>query len=548
MNEYIAAAVDELYELGVREVVISPGSRSTPLAMLFCEHSFKVYVNIDERSAAFFALGIAKEFKRPVVLVCTSGSAVAHYFPAVIEAKHSRVPLIILTADRPSELQRVGAPQTIDQNKLYGDFLKYYEELAIPEEKLLYTYPRMVMRKAYLYCQGIPKGPVQINIPLREPLVPELKEKYFQAGRDKKAFQFLSGKYEVEFDYSCFYGKKVIIAAGGDASSNYGEEIISLGEKLKAPVLADPLSNIRSYKNKVIVDSYDAFLKDKAVRKMLQPDYILLFGQPPVSKRLQQFIKENESSECLQIDTALEYRNPSLTTTKYIQADAKKFAMQINYTSSDEEYLGAWQKLQRDMREKLERAREEEILFEGKIVQLTQDIMPENSRLVAANSMSIRDLDYFWKAENKAVKLLCNRGVNGIDGTISTALGVSTAGYPTVLLTGDLAFFHDMNGLLLGKTHGLNLVIILINNDGGGIFQYLPQKGSKHFDYLFKTPHGMDFQGVQALYGVGYHKVTDYENYKSSLEKALSSKGISIIEVDTEMDISYELHEKYTRL
>lgn len=203
MNEYIASVVDELYELGVREVVISPGSRSTPLSMLFCEYKkYKVYLNIDERSSAFFALGIAKEQYRPVALVCTSGSAVAHYFPAITEARHSRIPLIILTADRPPELQNVGAPQTINQNNIFGGFANYYEELAIPNESNFYTYPRIVMRKAFLKCQGNPKGPAHINIPLREPLVPELDQKYFEYGRDDIPFHFESGVEQVQFDVS----------------------------------------------------------------------------------------------------------------------------------------------------------------------------------------------------------------------------------------------------------------------------------------------------------------------------------------------------------
>ena len=175
MNEYIAVAIDELSLLGIKEAVLSPGSRSTPLSMWFCEHSeIHTYLNIDERSAAFFALGIAKKKNRPVVLVCTSGSAAAHYLPAVTEAKRSRIPLILLTADRPAELQNVGAPQTINQHKIFGEFLNYYEELSIPDEKQQFVYPRIVMQKAYLKCNGMNAGPVQINIPIREPLVPDL--------------------------------------------------------------------------------------------------------------------------------------------------------------------------------------------------------------------------------------------------------------------------------------------------------------------------------------------------------------------------------------
>lgn len=549
MNEYIALAVDELYRLGLREIVLSPGSRSTPLSMLFCEYKkFKVYLDIDERSAAFFALGISKEFSRPVILVCTSGSAAGHYLPAVMEAKYSRIPLIILTADRPPELQNVGAPQTINQNNIFGGFVNYNEELSVPDEKNYYTYPRIVMRKAFLKCQGVVKGPVQINIPLCEPLVPELNEVYFNSGRSPISFQYLSGIEKARIDIEFLKGKKGIIVCGPDAFCDCQKEVIALGERLKAPILADPLSNMRSHKSEVIIDSYDAFLKDNIAKSELKPEYIFLFGQAPVSKRLQQFISLHNDIFCLQVDTSGDYRNPSLTTTHYVQASINEFIDQIHYINTDDTYLKRWRDWQERMRRKMDLAAQEPAMFEGKIVQILQSMMPENGRLVVANSMSIRDIDYFWKSKDQKVKILCNRGTNGIDGTISTALGVSTCGNPTVLLTGDLAFYHDMNGLLVGKTHGLNLVIILINNDGGGIFQYLPPKGKKYFDYLFSTPHGVDFKGVQTLYGVNYHKVSDYTDFQESFLNVIKDQGIHVLEVATDKERSWELHEKYTTL
>jgi len=547
MNEYVAAVVDELYELGIREVVLSPGSRSTPLSMLFCEYSkYKVFLNIDERSAAFFALGIAKEHQRPVVLVCTSGSAAAHYLPAVIEAKYSRIPLMILTADRPPELQNVGAPQTINQNRLFGAFTNYYEELAIPDTQNQYTYPRVVMQKAYLKCCKTPNGPVHINIPIREPLVPEMNKEYFQYGKKLRPYQFSVGLVQVDYNLTHIHEKKGIIVCGADPLCACLKEIIELGERLKSPILADPLSNLRSCSCDAIIDSYDAFLKDSTVREMLRPDYILLFGQTPISKRLQQFIAQSENVECYQIDEAAEYRNPSLLTTQYIQTNTKIFIQRIKCCNEDSGYLKLWQSQQRKMRTKLETVLNEEILFEGKIVRMLQNMMPYDSRLVVANSMSIRDVDYFWKAKEQAVKILCNRGTNGIDGTISTALGVSTSGRPTILITGDLAFFHDLNGLLIGKTHALNLVIILLNNDGGGIFQYLPQKGKKHFEYLFTTSHGMDFQAVQKLYRVVYHKTDSYIDFEQNFLDSIEKTGITIIEVNTDRERSQKLHEKYT--
>ncbi len=546
MNEYIAAVVDELYELGIREVVLSPGSRSTPLSMFFCEHKYSVYLNIDERAAGFFALGIAKERNRPVALVCTSGSAAAHYLPAVMEAKYTRVPLLILTADRPPECKNVGAPQTIDQTELFGGFVNYYEELAPPDPEHAFTYPRMVMRKAWLKCEGTPKGPVQINVPLREPLVPELDRQYFVKGRSQESFRFLTGTMHAEFDASCLCGKKGVMICGADASCDCQREILALADRLKAPVLADPLSNLRSFASTLLIDSYDAFLKDGQARVTLKPDYILMFGQPPVSKRLQQFLTLHKTARCFQIDPAAEYRNPSLSTTQYIQAETGSFASGIRLVNSDASYLKGWQRCQQKMCEKLETARLETELFEGKIVQLIQEEMPEEGVLAVANSMAIRDVDYFWRSGKQNIRIFCNRGTNGIDGTISTALGIAANKSPTVLLTGDLSFFHDMNGFLIGKTHALDLVVVLLNNDGGGIFQYLPQKGARHFDYLFTASHGTDFGGVGVLYGVRYHRVGSYEEFQHCFRNAVAAKGMTVIELSTQMERSVALHEKYT--
>lgn len=546
-NHYMAAIVDELYQLGIREAVLSPGSRSTPLSMLFCKYGkFKVFLNIDERSAGFFALGIGKEHNRPVVLVCTSGSAAAHYYPAVAEARYSRIPLLILTADRPPELQNIGAPQTMNQSSMFGTFVNYYEELSIPGKGELFTYPRMVMRKAYLKCQGAPKGPVQINVPVREPLVPELNQEWFEQGRSKLPFVFHTGSSSVEIDCSNMQGKNGIIVCGADAACTCHEEIIELGTRLKTPIVADPLSNLRSFESDIIIDSYDAFLKQQTAMEELKPDYMILLGQPPVSKRLQQFLSLHKGAACFQVDASLEYRNPSLITTQYIQADTREFIRQIPLVNKQNRYLKQWQCWQKKMRTKLDTVSQESALFEGKIVNLLQEAMPENSRLVAANSMAIRDIDYFWRTQEQRIKLLCNRGTNGIDGTISTALGISTSDHTTVLLTGDLAFFHDMNGLLIGKTHALRLIIILFNNNGGGIFEYLPQKGKQYFEYLFSTPHGIDFRGIQLLYGVNYRRITDYEDFQDSFQEALAAEGICVIEVGTDKEESWKLHETYT--
>lgn len=549
MTNYIAALVDELYELGVREAVISPGSRSTPLSILLCEHDFEVFVSIDERSAGFFALGIAKEKERPVVLVCSSGSAVTHYFPAIVEAKQSKVPLIILTADRPPELRQVGAPQTIDQIKIYHDYVKYFEELALPEEtESMYRYVRTVMRKAYVSTMSGEYGVAHINVPLRDPLTPDLSQVDFSLGRLKYPFEWMNNDSQLKLEGAVFQDKKGIIICGGDAYADYHHEVLELAERLKAPVLADPISNFRNYEYEQIMDAYDAFLKNDDLKKELKPEFIIHFGQTPVSKRLQQFLTMHQDVLYFQVGETFQYRAPSLSITRYIVAHPQAFAQSIDVQNTNDEYLLKWQYYQKEMRQRLNQANEEAGVFEGKLVQKIQDMLPEESRLVVANSMAIRDVDYFLEARQQTIKVLCNRGANGIDGTISTALGISTSQHPTVLLTGDLAFFHDLNGLLIGKNHHLNLVIVVLNNDGGAIFKYLPQSKSKYFERLFMTPHGMDFSGLKALYDLTYFEPADYEAFEHDFQEALTLDGIKVLNVRIDAELSKSLHDLYTHL
>jgi len=549
MTNYIAALVDELHQLGVREVVISPGSRSTPLSILFCEHDFNIFINVDERSAAFFALGIAKEQARPVVLVCTSGTAVANYLPAIVEAKYSGVPLIVLTADRPPELRNVGAPQTIDQNMIFGNFTKYYEELALPEEsESMYRYVRVVMQKSFASAMSKEYGVIHINVPIRDPLIPDLSKLDFTVGCSKNKFEYIQGEKQVSLDNSILKNKNGIIICGGDAYSNYHKEVIEMGELLKAPILADPISNMRNYSNNIIIDSYDAFLKNDDIKRELEPEFIIHIGQVPVSKRLQQFLTMHQDILYIQVGESFKYCNPSLSTKRFIATSPKLFAESICTENSNREYLDKWLRYQKQMREKLKRVKDEEHLFEGKLIQNLQSMLPAKSRLVVANSMAIRDMDYFFEARNQNVKVLCNRGANGIDGTVSTALGISTSNHPTVLLTGDLAFFHDLNGLLIGKTHKLNLIILLLNNDGGGIFRYLPQSKENHFEHLFLTPQGINFEGVKTLYNTIYFEAKDYNSFEECLNEALTLEGIKLIEVKIDSELSKKLHDKYTTL
>lgn len=606
MNEYIAALVDEFYQLGVRHAVFSPGSRSTTMAMLFTEYEgFETYMNIDERSASFMALGIAKAYKEPTVLVCTSGSAVAHYLSAILEAQYSGVPLIVLSADRPHTLLHVGAPQTVDQQKIFGTAVNYYEELAVPQEDHYYTYPRQVARKAYMKAMDIKKGPVHINVPLFEPLVPELDHKHFEAGRSP--YKVFKPNYGDVFSYQnrsnntsnpsnvskasnvsytknttdnnsnplLVQYKKVLILAGPQIDVNEVESIHSFAENLQAPILADPLSNVRRWHktdaiddnhefninrsndtdmtqkkqfSDVVISTYDAFLADKELWPVLKPDCVIQFGQMVVSKRVQQMVASWDNVEYIEINPTMDSMNPTGKTTIHMQASIDMFTHLYAVKKESNAYLNSWQRLEVAGKAQLSTAIEEPSCFEGRTIRELQQHIPDNSQLLVANSMTVRDFDYFWFSGESDAVLYGNRGVNGIDGTVSTALGLATNHQPTYLVTGDLSLFHDLNGLAVAKTHNLNLTIILHNNDGGGIFEYLPQKGTKHFDYLFSTSQGLDYSGAAKLYGCGHTKISSPDELSHVLAKVSTESGVHIIEIPTDREYSRQLHRKYTNV
>lgn len=575
MNEYIAALVDEFYQLGVRHAVFSPGSRSTTMAMLFKEHEgFGTYMNIDERSAGFMALGIAKAHKEPTVLVCTSGSAVAHYLPAILEAQYSGVPLIVLSADRPHTLLHVGAPQTVDQHKIFGTAVNYYEALAVPQESHYYTYPRQVARKAYMKAMDTKKGPVHINVPLFEPLVPELSRNHFEASRssfkvvkpnysnvfgfdNRKRLPHINNAIDVTHDNDSTKEinnlleryERILILAGPQIDIDEADTIRSFGEDLQAPILADPLSNVRGCNTSdVVISTYDALLAGQALWHELKPDCVIQFGQIVVSKRVQQMIASWTDVEYIEVNPTMDSMNPTGKTTIHMQASIDVFTHLYGKNNNSDTYLNIWRRLDQAGKKQLSLAIDEPHCFEGRTIRELQKQIPEDGQIFVANSMTIRDFDYFWfSGESKAV-LYGNRGVNGIDGTISTALGLAANGRPTYLVTGDLSLFHDLNGLAVAKTHNLNLTIILHNNDGGGIFEYLPQKGTKHFDYLFSTSQGLDYSGAAKLYGCSYTKIFNPDELSSVLAKIGQESGVHIIEIPTNREYSRELHKKYTKV
>lgn len=550
---YTSALIDELAQIGLRTCVISPGSRSTPLALLMAEHTqLNTYVNVDERSAAFFALGAAKSSGEPSVLVCTSGSAAANYAPAIVEAAYSRVPLLVLTADRPHELRDVGAPQAINQMNMYSNYTKAFFEAAIPEDNnAMVTYVRHLVRRAVAAALKAPSGPVQINIPLREPLIPDLSDpSLFTYGRSKFVPRMEIGKLSLadsvlnRLAMELASYKNGIIVCGDQTDPTFADTVIDLAEQLQFPILADPLSQLRlcGRRSEWIIDGYDAFLKSEAAVRALKPEVVIRFGAMPVSKSLLIAIKGHwQEAFHLVVDGGADWRDPAAVTDEMLYCDETTFCREIHArvpnSASSSLWSQRWKQINEQTRRLINQIQNYSTISEGRIYYELNDLLLDNSQLFIANSMPIRDVDTFVQHSTKRVRLLCNRGANGIDGTISTALGVALNGKPTLLITGDLSFFHDLNGLATAQLNELHLTIILVNNNGGGIFSFLPQAESenskKQFERLFVTSLNLSFEHAAKLYGADYVLIESWEQFQIEVAKGLQSKGIQIIEVQT---------------
>jgi 2-succinyl-5-enolpyruvyl-6-hydroxy-3-cyclohexene-1-carboxylate synthase len=557
LTKYLAEFIQELVFSGIRDVVISPGSRSTPLAMLIAEHpSLTYHINIDERSAAFFALGIAKQSRKPVVLLCTSGTAAANYYPAIIEAKISRVPLIVLTADRPHELRDIGAPQSIDQIHLYGKHVKWFAEMAIPEvnEELLY-YVRTTASRAVSTSIQAPAGPVHLNFPFREPLIPILEPSPFE--QSKQAVISNPGRLILQHGDVEKIGmelekhRKGLIICGVIDEPEFIQSVLTLSKRLGYPILADPLSQLRSgnYNGDYIIDSYDAILKNAIEVEWISPEVIIRFGGMPVSKPLSLFMKKLQNVKHYIVDGGSGWRDPVKMGTHMLHADEIAFCQSItSYVKEnmDTKWLELWQQLNENARNiVIQTISDIQELDEGKVILELTKRVPNNCTLFVGNSMPIRDVDTFFHFNQKNIRLMANRGANGIDGVVSSALGASVYAENLFLIIGDLSFFHDLNGLLAAKMHHLNVTIIVINNNGGGIFSFLPQANeSKKFENLFGTPIDIDFGHAVHMYGGKYHKVQDWKEFHESIYNAIQTAGLNVIEVPTNREQNVEIHRE----
>ncbi|MFC0416142.1 2-succinyl-5-enolpyruvyl-6-hydroxy-3-cyclohexene-1-carboxylic-acid synthase [Cytobacillus solani] len=550
LTSYIAAFVSELYKNGVEDVVVSPGSRSTPMAMVMAEHpELRVHVHVDERSAAFFALGIAKASKKPVAILCTSGTAAANYFPAIVEANIARVPLIVMTADRPHELRDVGAPQAIDQIHLYGNHVKWFVEMALPENSTEITrYARTVCARAASTALRAPAGPVHLNFPFREPLIPQLdREDLFEPRERSNGYVkiqsgelTLSNEQYKEIAESISTYKKGMIVCGSLESDGFAEAVTSLAKKLQYPILADPLSQLRSGKHDgtYIIDTYDTFLKNEDAKDVLKPDLIIRFGAMPVSKPLTIFLKENYDVRQFVVDGGGGWRDPGMVSSEMIYSEESLFCKSVSTFISpveDTSYFAQWEEINQLTRRELAAISELDVLSEGKLFYQLAEKLPDGATLFVGNSMPIRDLDTFFHFNNKSIRIMANRGANGIDGVISTALGAGTCSQPLYLVLGDLTFFHDLNGLIAAKQFGINIHILLINNNGGGIFSFLPQASHpKNFEKLFGTPLDLQFEHVVKMYGGQYELISNWTHFTTVLQSEVS--GLRVTEITTNRD------------
>lgn len=592
---YVGTFVDELRRCGLRHVVICPGSRSTPLALAFASvRAFRIWMHVDERSAAFFALGMAKRLNQPVALLCTSGTAAANFLPALIEARLTHVPLLVLTADRPPELRDCGAPQAIDQNRLYGTHVKWYAETALPEtsnDSLRYI--RTIACRAFAQARTAPAGPVHLNMPFREPLTPApIPDQPLppEAERDPVAWHGRPGELpytEVLADgparglpthamlrlaEEIRGNARGLVIVGPQTDPDLAAALLPLAQKTGYPILADPLSQTRGQHNEngLVISGYDAFLRNEQFCARYAPQLVLRFGAMPTSKPVLLYLKRH-AALCKQVivDPSYSWEEPTQLAAQVFYTETGSFCRELinaldarghpvdekrrrlhEEAGMQHERMGwteAWRMADRVTRAALSSAlMDMPALFEGRVFPELAELLPAGALLYVGNSMPVRDMDTFFWPGTRGLRCLGNRGASGIDGVVSSALGASAPGdlaSPAVLVLGDLSFFHDLNGLLAARLHKLNLVIILVNNDGGGIFSFLPQAAyPEHFEQLFGTPTGLDFRPAVEMYGGRFTRIADWGTFRDAVRTGLAEGGLHVIEVPTERESNVRMH------
>ena len=555
---WASVLVEALVRAGVRRAVISPGSRSTPLTIALARNAaIEAIPVLDERSAEFFALGIAKVDLRPVGLVCTSGTAAANYMPAIVEAHESGVPLLAITADRPPELRASASGQTIDQQKLFGGYVGFFHELAVPQLELgQLRYLRQLVSHAVARTLAPQRGPVHLNVPFRDPLPPLADggaAQAFAAGVDwTRFFDRLDlptetssavmprGGGEAAVARSLIPEAHGLIVVGPNQPADVDAFVTGVGTLAKHlgwPVLADALSPVRQHASRVphIVTTYDTILRHATTAERLEPEIVVCLGGWPTSKVLRGWLEKTDARGWLIADR-FDNRDALHGRTTQVFADLSSLAALVPATTEPSSYERMWSRCEQRARAALDAwLADTADLVEPRAAWSLSQRLPPLTPVFIANSMPIRDAEYVWPAGDRGLRPGCNRGANGIDGTLSTALGVAHAsGRPTVLLTGDLALLHDTNGwLLLPKTRAA-LTVVLINNRGGGIFEHLPvAQFEPPFEEFFATPQEVDFARLCAAYQVEHQLIRDWAHF-DGLIGSLPSAGVRVLELRTD--------------
>lgn len=510
-----ATIVDEWVRCGVRQVVIAPGSRSTPMALaLAARDELSIHVVHDERVAAFVALGLGLDGV-PAVLLCTSGTAAANFHPAVVEAGLSDVPMIVATADRPPELRGVGAPQTIDQIELYGRSVRWFHD-APPPDTVDRASWRPMAQRVFSTAEA---GPVHLNLPFREPLVGETADIPEPIGPPLPVPRAVatSGPVPAELDH-----QRGVIVVGGRHRVD-ADRIESFAARTGWPVLADPLSGCRSIPQ--AITAYDALLRHERFATDHAPQLVVRFGRPPASKVLSQWIVRSGAP-------VLQVGGPGVIDPDHNVVRQCSVDDLASLTGAiDTPWMARWRRANERAEAALAAALHEPVaLTEPLVARTIVDWLPADAELVVASSMPVRDVEWFG---GPAARAHSNRGANGIDGVLSTALGRALAGKPTVALLGDIAFVHDSNALVAIRGRSADLRVVVVDNGGGGIFSFLPQATAlpnERFEQLFGTPHGTDVEAIARAHGVPARTVSTADE----LRAALAEPGPSLTRIVTD--------------
>lgn len=560
--------VATLSQLGVKHCCISPGSRSTPLTIAFAKNNkIKKHVIVDERTSAFFALGLAKKSVNPVALVCTSGTASTEFYSSIVEAFQSRVPLIVCTADRPPELQNCGSNQTINQDNIYKNHIRYFKDVGIPEISIngilhLKNIAAMAFSKSKM-------GPVHLNFPFREPLGPEInnleiKDELLEqinnvqinitAGKDELKINKISLSEVIKFIKASKKG--LIIIGPNNYNKKFISECLSLSKKFYIPILAEAGSQFRfNIQAENVITNFDSFFRIETIRKNIEPDFIIYFGRTAVSKGVEIYLRDTNAKIFI-INEFGDLFVPHNKRKKIIKIEPTYFCQELNrsidknISSNKNSWLDKFINLDIAIEQlKNKFIYEQELNSECSIAQELISNIPNKSNLFVSNSLPIRDLESFTSKNKKSIKLYFNRGASGIDGITSTALGVaSLSSKPTFLLTGDLSFYYDLSSLIYAKNFQIPLIVILVNNNGGGIFNVLNiERSRKIVEKYFITSLNLNFKDILKAFSLKHFSVSDKKELKRIINFAVKEKYFCVIEIKTDSKKSVELKKSFLK-